>query len=233
MMDLLETKAVPPEPELSPTALWLALTAVPRPFKIVDVPRNDPATGKSVGQIAIWPLTQEEQMICNAEADRFAKALLKDAQKRDEVNFGYEHTFGNDNAIQILFRACRDPKDLSRAAFPSTALMRRKLSSDEVSALFKLYIMVQVELGPIIRGMSDEEREALVRRIEEGGSAFPFSLLSLETQVTLLRFMASKLVGFWTGTTSVGSRHDERTDASSMDPTEAPDDLPPLSAPDE
>lgn len=244
LQDLLEPKAkaaASSETERDPTALWLALTKIPRPHKVVDFPRNDPETGKPVGQIAIWPLTQEEQMVCNAEADRYAKALLKDAQQKGEANFGYEHTFGNESAIQILFRACRDPQDLNRAAFPSTTLMRRKLSADEVSALFNLYLVVQVELGPIVRNMSPEELEALVRRIAEGGSAFPFSLLSLETQVTLLRFMASKLVSFWTATTSPGSPQGEQPskrpsgDEADIEPVVVPseDELEPIVPPEE
>lgn len=224
-------------PELEPSELWKALTSVPRPKRIVDLPRSYPEdfpdqekAGKAVGQIAIWPLTQEELMICNAEADRFTKALLKDPQKRDEANFGYEHTFGNDNAIQILFRACRDAKDLKKAAFPSTKMMRQELTTDEIGALFNMYLTVQVEVGPIVHHLSVDEMEALVRRIEEGGSAFPFNLLSLETQTSLLHFMASELVSYWTGTSSVGSPPDE---PPLEDPVAAPEEAPPLAMPEE
>lgn len=223
--------------DLEPSELWKALTSVPRPTRIVDLPRSYPddfpdreKAGKAVGQIAIWPLTQEELMICNAEADRFTKALLKDPQKRDETNLGYDHTFGNDNAIQILFRACRDAKDLKRGAFPSTKMMRQELTADEVGALFNMYLTVQVEVGPIVHRLSVDEMEALVRRIEEGGSAFPFNLLSLETQMSLLHFMASELVTYWTGTSSVGSPPDATPPA---DPVAAPEEATPLVMPDD
>ncbi len=210
--------------EKDPTKLWLALSELPRPYRVVDFPRLHPDTGKPVGQVAIWPLSQEEQMICNAEADKFARSLLKEAAKKDEHSFGYEHTYGNDSAIQILFRACRDPENLERAAFPSTQLMRRKLTTDEVSALFSMYLTVQAEVGPIIRSMNEDELEALVYRLEEGGSAFPFALLSLETQTRLVTFMASKLVSFWTATISHGLQQSDSSNEREQEPSPADDE---------
>ena len=118
------TADAPDEPGSAddPSELWLALTQIPRPTKLVPVPRKMPGTGQPVGHVRIWPLTQEEQMVCNAEADRYTKQLLKDPQRRDEANLGYNHTYTNEVAIQVLYRACRDPKNLKRPAFPSPKL---------------------------------------------------------------------------------------------------------------
>ena len=192
--------------EVTPSALWLALTSVPRPTHTVPLPRVD-ADGKPVGDVVMWPLTQEEQMACNAEADRFAKALLKDPQKKDEANLGYQHTFSNEMAVQVLFRACRDPQgapDFKRHAFPTPGHMREAFTTDEIGVLFNLYITVQSEVGPIIAHMSDEEYDAMVLRIQEGGSAFPFASLSWEAQTALVRFLVSRLVSCWTDMYSLG-----------------------------
>lgn len=218
-----------PPTDIEASALWVTINTLPRPHKIVDFPRLFPDTDKPIGKLAIWPLTQEEQMICNAEADRFTKQIMKESQKKDEQNLGYEHTFVNDSAIQVLFRACRNHEDVKKTAFPSTKEMRSKLTADEVGALFRMYMTVQLELGPISTRMSEPEMRAWIERLKEGGSAFPFDLLSWELQRMLLTFMASELVSFWTDTSSVGSPPESTP--SDDDVLNTPDELEPIDAP--
>lgn len=199
----------PPE-NIEASELWLALTAVPRPHRIVDFPRNLPGTNEPVGKLAIWPLTQEEQMASNAEADRFMKELLKNPQKKDEANLGYHHTFTNETAVQVLFRACRDPnsKNFEKPAFPSPGLLRAKLTADEIGVLFNSYLRVQSEVGPIVAYLSDEEMDAWLERIGEGGSLFPLDSLSWEMREQLLRHSAFRLRSFLTDTPSAGGPPD-------------------------
>jgi hypothetical protein len=191
-------------PDMDPSALWLALTKMPRPHKLVDIPRNFPGTTTPIGQVAMWPLSQEEQMAVNAEADRFTKKLLQDPQKRDEANLGYQHTFSLEAAVQILSRACRDVTDLNRPAFPSPKQMRQHLTADEIGVMYQQYMTVQLELGPIVAFMSDDEMEGWIRRIAAGGSAFPFASLSWEAQQRLVLSMASRLASYLTDTSSAG-----------------------------
>lgn len=200
-----------PPSEESPSELWVKLTQVPRPHKIVPFPRRNPVTGHPIADVAIWPLTQEEQMIANAEADRWTKSLLKDPQRKEEANLGYNHTFTNDVAIQILWRACRDPKDLKRPAFPSPGLMRKEFSTDETGVLFNHYLTVQLEVGPIISYMTEEEVEGMILRLHQGGSTFPFDTLSWDQQRTLVSSMASQLVSCWMAMSSAGLPLDAST----------------------
>jgi hypothetical protein len=194
--------------ELSPSALWLALTAIPRPSQKVPLPRNIPGTDEPVGYVLMWPLTQEEQMAANAEADRYTKQLLKDPQRKEEANLGYHHTFTNEVAIQVLFRACRDVDDIKRPAFPSPSRMRERLTTDETGVLFSNYCTVQSELGPIRAHMTKEEADALILRLAAGGSAYPLDSYSLEEQRTLLVSTASRLVNCWTAMCSLGLQPD-------------------------
>ena len=199
--------ASPKKEELSPSALWLALTALPRPSREIPLPRMG-ANGEPVGSVLIWPLTQEEQMASNADADRFTKQLLKDPQRKDEANLGYDHTFTNEMAVQVLFRACRDVTDIKRPAFPSPLAMRSTFTTDEIGVLFNSYCTVQAEVGPIRADLSTEECEALILRLEEGGSAFPFDSCSYQAQRTLVLTMASRLVSCWTRISWLGSQPD-------------------------
>ncbi len=197
--------------EMDASELWLALTALPRPHRVVPFPRNMPGTDTPVGEIAMWPISQEEQMAANAEADRFTKKLLKDPQQKDQANLGYHHTYSNETSVQVLFRACRDPKNLERPAFPSPSHMRARLSTDEIGVLFNQYCTVASEIGPIVAYMSKEEREGFIARLADGGSAFPFDTLSWEQQRILVSSMASQLLDCWTAMCSLGSPPDVNT----------------------
>src|SRR3990167_7746043 len=192
-----------PREEFTPSQTWLALTSIPRPTRAIPLPRLNDA-GEPVGTVLMWPLTQEEIMSANAEADRFTKSLMKDAQKKDEANLGYHYNFTNEVAIQILYRACRDVDDVKRPTFPSPAQMRAAFTADEIGVLFDNYCTVQSEVGPIVAYMSDEEYEALILRLVEGGSAFPFDSLSWEARKALVLFMALRLTSCWMAMSSHG-----------------------------
>lgn len=193
-------KAADPEP----TNLWLALTALPRPHKLIPLPRNLPGTNEPVGEVAMWPLKQDELMNANAEADRYTKKLLQDPQRKDEANLGYHHTFANESALQILFRACRVPEDVTRSAFPSPGLMRKEFTTEEIGVLFAQYLTVQLELGPIVAYMTPEEMEAMILRITADATHFPFDSLSWEQQKIQVTSMASRLVTCWMDIRSAG-----------------------------
>ncbi len=163
------------------------------------------------------PLSQSEQMACTSEADKFTKKMLKEAQRREEENLGYEAMFSNECAVQVLFRACHEVENAGKPIFPSPLALRDKLAADEVGALFKLYCQVQTELGPIITRMSEEEMEAWIVKLEEGGAHEPFAFFSLETQLRLVSFMASLIVKSWTATRSAGSPPSELEESDSLD----------------
>lgn len=190
--------------KLEPSELWRALTALPRPTRAMPLPIYKPGTEEPIGEVQVWPLTQEEQMAANAAADKFTKELLKDPQKKDEANLGYHHTYTNEVAVQVLFRACRDKDDTKRPAFPSPNLMRQKFSTDQIGVMFHSFCTIQSELGPIRAHLTQEETEALIIRLAEGGSAFPFDSCSWEQQRTLVLSMASQLLSCWTVMSSAG-----------------------------
>lgn len=194
-----------PPKDLSASELWAALTQIPRPWKVVDFPRVDPFTKESVGKLAIWVLTQEEQIAASAEADQVAKKILKDPQRTGESNVGYENIYNNESTVQVLYRACRDVKDVTRPAFPSASLLRKNLSTDEISVLAVHYLQVQAEVGPIVAAMTPDAEKLWIGRLAEAGDIFPTGLLSLREQERLLLSMASQLVSFWTDTSSPGS----------------------------
>jgi hypothetical protein len=205
-----------PPADIEPSKLWLKLQEMPRPSKVVDFPRTD-ADGNPVEKLAMWVLTQEEQMICSAAAEKFTREHLKDARVGE---MGYDAIYTNAAAVEILFRACRNHEDLSRPAFPTPKALR-SLPQNEVGVLFDNYLTVQLELGPIVANMSEEELNAWITRIGEGGSAFPFDSLSWEMQRILALTMALRLRASRTDTSSAGSPQGE-------EPTSAEPDAEPI-----
>ena len=179
---------------------------------LVDFPRKD-EEGNPVGQVRIRVLTQEEQMVCTSAAEAVAREHLKDA-KREEL--GYERLFADAVTVEVLFRACRDPEDVRRTVFPSTKALRQMLTTDECAALFMHYLTAQLELGPIVSRLSNEELDAWIDRLAEGGSAFPFDLLSSDLQKTLLLYMAYQLRSLQMETSSVGSQPEESEASNSL-----------------
>ncbi len=212
-----------PPTDLPVSELWTALTQIPRPWKVVDFPRVDPITKEPIGQVAIWVLTQEEQIAASAEADRVAKQLLKDPQRKGEANLGYENIYNNEATVQVLYRACRDVKDITRPAFPTSSLLRKHLSIDEISVLGVLYMQVQSSIGPIVSSMTAEEEKTWIGRLAEAGNIFPTGWLSQLEQERLLLSLASQLVSFWTATSSPGSEPNSGgTSATGADEADAP-----------
>lgn len=197
--------------------IWQLLTAIPRPTRKVPLPRNLPGTRESIGEIPVWPLTHGELIESNAAAEQRMRTLFKDENKKDELNLGYQHSFANELAVQHLWRACRDPNDLNKPAFPSPKAMSIQFTGDEIGVLYHHFLAVQCEVGPIASTLSDEEYEALVTRIAESGSMDPFHSLSLEAQMTLVRTLACHLHAFWTATSLLGSQPDENTSKPSSE----------------
>jgi hypothetical protein len=196
-----------PPTDIPASELWLKLAQKERPSKVVDFPRKD-EDGNPVGQLRIRILTQEEQMASASAAEKTVREHLKEA-KRDDL--GYDRLFTDAYCVEVLFRACRDVNDSSKTLFPSPKQLRQALTTEECSMLFQHYWTVSVELGPTVVNMTDEELESWIDRLAEGGSAFPFDLLSSDLQRIVLAYMASQLRKSPTDSTSAGLPLEEST----------------------
>lgn len=204
-----------PAPALTPAELWTQIIAMPRPHRTVDFPRVN-ATGEPVAQMAVQVLTQEEQITTAIEAERFTRKHIKDMPKSDEPRRGYDDTYNNQAACELLFRACRRIDDLALPFFPSPSAIRQNLTPDEVGTLFRSYLMVQTEIGPIIGHMSEDEITAYIKRLQEGGSVFPLALLSPDSLIALVLSMAKRLLPSATASISPGSPLDSSTSPSEI-----------------
>ena len=210
-------QAAPSATEIPPSELWLKFTSQKRPFKEVDFPRKDPSTGEPIGKLAMWPLTQGEIIVAQSTALAFAQELTK---KTPELSQRIEGTAVYNNAVacEILFRCCRRIENPDLPVFPTAAEVRhqqRGLTSDECAVLMNSYEFVQLELGPIAAFMTDIEREALIKRLQEGGSAIPLASLSLAQWSDLTLYLVAQLSKSRIGSALPGSPPDDLTSSSS------------------
>ena len=195
---------------MTPAELWVQITAMPRPHRVVDFPRvND--LGEPVARVALIVLTQEEQITASVETERFTKRVIKDMPKQDDARRGYDDCYNNQAACEILFRASKVAEDISQSFFPSTEQIRKHLTPDEIGVLFRSYLLVQDEVGPIVAKLSDEETEAWIKRLQDAGSKVPLAVLSWGAVSDLACTLASRIAKSATVNGLPGSQPDETT----------------------
>ncbi len=202
-----------PPTNISAAELWSRITEMPRPHRTVDFPRLDPITDEPLGKLALWVLTPAEHATAAATADRAARALLVDAPAGGP---GYSVVYDNFAASEMLAVACRDAGDLSKTFFPNAAAVRKHLTTDETAVLFNALCQMQAESSPIVSVMSEQEMEAWLTRLEEGGRALaPLFSLTQGQRNSLLMFLARHWSNSRTAISSPTSLPDEPTPATS------------------
>lgn len=200
--------SLPPK-TVAPSSLFQKLTSTRRPHRVTEIPRKGP-DGEPIAEVALVVLTQEEMNVAAAEAERRTRKLLgADVPKKEEAHSGYDDVYNNLAAVEILFRACKDPSDLSKSAFSTPHEIQAALTTDEVGVMFHAYLTVQQELGPIVATMTDDQVEGWITVLAEGGSADPLGLLSWGALTTLARTMACRLHALQTDKSSDGSLVDD------------------------
>lgn len=202
--------------------LWDKIAAMPRPSRAVDFPRLDP-TGQPVGRLAIWVLSQEDQMRAAAEAEAYARKRLKEIPKDGEARQGYEDLYRNAAAVEVLFRACRRIDDLKKPFFP-TPHQLRSLTVDEIGVLLQEYFITQSELGPIIAKMSEDDVSMWISRLKEGAAEIPFARLSWDGQIDLVNSLVRRIVSLQTDITSSGLPALNGSESATSDVAQTPPD---------
>lgn len=169
-----------------------------RQHKLVDFCRKD-KDGK-FPKIAMVTLTQEESLATSINTERFVRRFFKDSEtdvpKNGETSNGYQAIFENKICIEILFRACKNPDDLTVPFFKNPDDMIANLTTEEVGHLFLLYIHVRSELSPMTYHLSDEEVDAWVDRVSAEGRVYMLDSLSPATLGEFIVNVVGKLQNY-------------------------------------
>jgi hypothetical protein len=232
-----------PPQDVSPTDLWLAMTAMPVPHEKHPFPVKDPIMGTPIGTVAMVPLSPGDMMECHKLADAYARRMMRtnpkdETEKVDDQTAAFQKIFNDEASIQVLWRAMREPRDpkLEKKSFESWTVLRLKpFTGDIIAVLLKMYLGTCQRVGPIIASMTEAEMDAWLDVLEEGSAAFPFELLSSVVTSDLLKRSAARSKALRTANASSGQAPGalqselpkSESGASEMPPNSPPVDSPP------
>lgn len=186
-----------PPKDVPPSELFAKLLEMPRPSDVFDFPRKD-ALGISVGKVRMQTLT-------SIEHDRAREAAHVTLKKRgfsiEELSAPtIKEVLGDAVAKELIAMACLTERNFSdEGATPSygrifrTAADLDVLSSDEILILWNCYQLVQYKFGPIERNLDQDEFNAWIKRLGEGGAEFPLLRLALPQLVMLAQSLGARL----------------------------------------
>lgn len=200
-----------PPKHIDPPALYSLLTTMPRPYRVVDFPRKG-EDGKPLGQVALVPLNQAENIAAGLEAELYVRKALPDSTITPKDAIGYNLAYSNEACVQQLWRSVRDASDPTRKVFQKPDDLRRLLTPDETACLFSMWIDACAEVGPMIGALSVAEREAWIDKLIAGGEATPIPFSSLETLRTLVRSLVNRLRTSQTALSSLGTPQESQSE---------------------
>lgn len=197
---------------LQPHELFGILSSTEKVHRIVDFPRKD-ASGKPLFELALVLLTQQEVMSATANAEKTLKKLTGTSTPAVSQTQAEYDLYNNCLAVELLFRACKHPNDLSKNIFPTPLAISDALSTDEIAILANNYQRMKTELGPIVGAMSEDEIEIYINNLIEGGKSTTYflDLLSSGMQSQLIVAMASRLQSYRMDKSSVSLPQSDTT----------------------
>jgi len=167
---------------------------------VIDFPRFG-SDGKPIDQIRIQTLTSEDQ-------DRARAAAHADMKRRgfapeDIGSYGIREVYADAVAKEVIAMACltADGVDLGKETPTYGRIFRDgkdvgKLAADEILTLFNAWQLLQAKFGPI-EGLDPTEVDVWIKRLVEGGSAFPLLSLPLPDLVELTSLLAARIYGLY------------------------------------
>jgi len=193
-----------PHTDIPASDLWQKLSETPRPTEVVDFPRAD-SRGNPIGKVRIQVLRMEEHDRARLTAQKKlrdnARALgFERLESADMDSPGVREVLGDMTARELLAMACLSDVSMSEDAsspfypriFPSAEGLSKVLSADETAVLFSLFTIVTNKFGPFENNIEGDE-DAWIRRLAEGGDAFPLVSLPWPQLVRLTSLLAGRI----------------------------------------
>jgi len=187
--------ALPPK-DVPASALFLKLMELPRPSEVIDFPRKG-SDGKPIDRIRIQTLTSEDQD--KARAMAHAEMLRRGFSAEDIGSYGIREVYSDAVAKELIAMSCLTAEGADFGdGVPKYGRVFRdggqvsKLAADEILTLFNAWQLLQHKYGPI-EGLDQNEVDAWIKRLVEGGSGFPLLELALPDLVELTTSLAARI----------------------------------------
>jgi hypothetical protein len=192
-----------PPKDVEPSALFLKLKEAPAPSEVVDFPRVG-ADGEPIGQVRIQVLRTPQHQQASIRGQKWLETIIKqnklEGQALPDTPIG--EALGNRIAQEVLAMACVSVNPIPGTEDSDAPRYTREfrnaddlapLTGDELTALFTAYSMVQQKFGPYPGNIqSEDELSAWVKRLTEGASELPLSLLNSHQLVELTMRLARR-----------------------------------------
>ena len=190
--------AFPPN-DVEASALFLRLSARVTPSEVWDFPG-------SKDKIRMCVLRMEKHTEAKLTANERLKEQLKNYGKVSTMGQTVDpglisDVLGDLVACELIALACHDATSFTdssgvpqyRRMFVSGSDVERLLTADEITKLFSYYKATQLKYGPLEDSCSsDEEVNAWITRLGEGGDAFPLHVLESHQLVDLCKHLVSR-----------------------------------------
>lgn len=185
-----------PPKDVPASELFTKLLECPRPSEVFDFPRKD-ELGIPLGKIRMQVLTSPEHDRAREAAHA---ALKKKGYSIEELSAPtIKEVLGDAVAKEIIAMTSLTERNYGTEEKPSygrifrTALDLDVLTSDEILVLWNSYQLVQYKYGPIERNLDQDDFNAWIRRLGEGGAEFPLLRLALPQLVMLAQSLGERL----------------------------------------
>lgn len=123
----------------------------------LDVPLRSFLASDIDGSINMRALNVAEDSDANRAAVAFRKGVLADLPAQFVQEFLADPTFLDDaRCVEKMWRAARDPDDLSKCAFPSAQWMREQMTHEELQTLYGFYERAIEKSGRTPEPISDD-----------------------------------------------------------------------------
>lgn len=170
-----------PPKDVTPSALFLKLKATPAPSEVVDFPRR--GVSDKV-RVMVLPMPRHDEARLRGE-EWLQRQNVSPEAKRGEAA---KQVLGDRIARELIAMAVQEVEPIEGSEATGAPRYRRIfanaddvgiLTADEINALFTAYVMTQSKYGPHEGNVTtDAEVTAWIKRLAEGASQFPLSLLS-------------------------------------------------------
>lgn len=175
--------------------IWAKMMELPRPSELVPLPRIDPNTQEPYCEIRMVILTAEEVSRVTAEAEKKTRKKLQDALPgKDQFSQGYQELYRDFTIEGVLYHSCRLPNDVNKYFFPTQDSIFKVLTADEAGVLFNHYATIQAEFGPVIAGMTEDEMDMWIEKLQKDGkNSFFLNSFTSEQLKTFIMYMVNRL----------------------------------------
>lgn len=151
--------------------------------------------GSKNSKLINWPNSNEQVVlkILSVQDEQDAKFCtdLLFKQSKIDVTFVNSDEYASETFTQILYRALRDPKDMSKPICESISKFKMLLTNELKLYLFDEYQSFARECSPSPDNMTDDEFDRILQSVKKNPSLIYSENYSLNMLKKLIHFMVS------------------------------------------